>query len=419
MSRLSKHFVGEKVKALCFVKDVRSSEAHEQYEFLPLVAAGGWDTEVNHVTLHLPILPTRDESELRREFGRIVEEPRPCELSQVAEVVHHGDVNALQFVATKGENLLFTASSNGSVFCFRVSDSSSPNANGMSDEIPVATSDSPLAPFAIPQWENLFHGSAVTCLDASESKTSLVAASESGGVAWLRLDNAMSTDKIVNKDSSNLRINGIKVLGRDSIVATVGSAPGSQLRIWDIAANQSFPVMTASDSHMTTNLTTVETHPTRPELLITGSDDGRVSFWDQRRLDAPFRTESKHQRAVRALKLHSASPRYLYSGGDDATVLSWDFHHGRHPRDAVEYDKHALYSSSSTSIVSHDRSGLSNGSSNHSAAGGVQVQPMASGFLPWNAVDLHAESDTLVAGSDAQSILVVQHASKFQQELMA
>lgn len=50
MSRVSTHFVGEKVKALCFVKDVRSSEAHEQFEFLPLVAAGGWDSEVRALT---------------------------------------------------------------------------------------------------------------------------------------------------------------------------------------------------------------------------------------------------------------------------------------------------------------------------------------------------------------------------------
>lgn len=46
MSRSSTHFVGEKVKALCFVKDVRSSEARDQFEFLPLIAAGGWDNEV-------------------------------------------------------------------------------------------------------------------------------------------------------------------------------------------------------------------------------------------------------------------------------------------------------------------------------------------------------------------------------------
>lgn len=52
-----------------------------------------------------------------------------------------------------------------------------------------------------------------------------------------------------------------------------------------------------SSPHTGSILTSVETHPTRPELLITGADDGRVSLWDQRRLDAPFRTEAKHQRA--------------------------------------------------------------------------------------------------------------------------
>lgn len=49
---------------------------------------------------------------------------------------------------------------------------------------------------AIPQWENVFGGSPVTCLDASESKSTLVAASEAGGVAWLKLDHAMSVSKI-------------------------------------------------------------------------------------------------------------------------------------------------------------------------------------------------------------------------------
>ncbi|GAB9462785.1 hypothetical protein Gpo141_00000268 [Globisporangium polare] len=405
MSRSSTHFVGEKVKALCFVKDVRSSEARDQFEFLPLIAAGGWDNEVNHVALHLPILPTRDESELYREFGH-QEEIRACELSQVAEAPHHGDVNALQFVATKGENLLFTASSSGSVLCYRVSDTSA--ANGMSDDADFGSSivaDTPLSSFAIPQWENLFRSSPVTCLDVSESKATIVAASESGGVAWLKLDHAMSVNKIVSKGSSKLAINGIKVLGQDSIVATVGSAPGSQLRIWDIASNQSFPVIAASDPQVGAILTSVETHPTRPELLITGSDDGRVCFWDQRRLDAPFRTETKHQRAVRALKLHSASPRFLFSSGDDSTVLSWDFHHGGRVRDAVEYDKHAT-------------AGTSNGfrsSVEPQQPASLQVEPVAGGFLPWNAIDVHAESDTLVAGSDAQSVLIVQNASKLQQ----
>ena len=129
-------------------------------------------------------------------------------------------------------------------------------------------------------------------------------------------------------------------------------------------------------------LTSVATHPTRPELLITGADDGRVCFWDQRRLDSPFRTESKHQRAVRALQV-------LYSAGDDSNVLAWDFHHGRAQREPVAYDQLP----------------------GTAAAAALQVQPVVSDFFAWNALDVHADADLVVAGGDAQSIVLVQNAS--------
>ena len=70
---------------------------------------------------------------------------------------------------------------------------------------------------------------------------------------------------------------------------------------------------------------------------------------------------------------------------------------------AVEYDKHATGGFRNSAPHTTDQSAM------------LQVEPVAGGFLPWNAIDLHAESDTLVAGSDAQSILIVQHASKVQQ----
>lgn len=177
-------------------------------------------------------------------------------------------------------------------------------------------------------------------------------------------------------------------------------------------------------THASGILTSLEVHPTRPELLITGAEDGRVCFWDQRRLDSPFRTERQHQHAgkpmrrstlfalqtadvfgflVRALQLHTTAPRFLFSAGDDNIVNAWDFHNGRRPRDPVVYDPLEV--------------AADNGHVNAQASSGLQVQPVASGFLPWNAMALHAESDTLIAGSDAQSILVLQNASKLPQQL--
>ncbi|EEY64692.1 uncharacterized protein PITG_16121 [Phytophthora infestans T30-4] len=370
MSRsVSRHFVTEKVRALCVVSDVlyASETLQEEYEVLPLVATGGWDNETNHVSLHLPVRPTRDEHELRKERGE--DDVRPCELNTLAEEEHAGDANALQFVATRGENLLISASSAGGVFAFRVSSSAGDDEAAMTD----GDSAKPLTAFTVQQWEQVFAGTAATCLEVSENRTSIVTASAGGALAWLKLDDTVSVEKIEIKDTSRLPINAVKFMGRDTVVATVGSLPGSQLRVWDLAANNKFPIATCVDI-----LTTLETHPTRPEMLITGGDDGSVRFWDRRKLDAPFRTEGYHHRAVRALKLHSASPRNLFTGGDDAVVNCWDFHHGRSPRDP----------------------------------GGLQVQPIVSGSQPWNALAIHAESDTLVAGSDAQSVVIIQHVSK-------
>ncbi|KUF78728.1 Nucleoporin Nup43 [Phytophthora nicotianae] len=398
---VSRHFVAEKVKALCVVSDVRyaSETLQEEYELLPLVATGGWDNETNHVSLHLPVRPTRDERELRREFGRGEGDARPCELSTLAEVEHEGDVNALQFVSTRGENLLISASSAGGIFAFRVSSSAGDDGASMTD----GDSAKPLDAFSVPQWEQVFAGTAATCVEVSENRTSLVTASAGGALAWLKLDDAVSIEKIENKDTSRLPINAVKFLGRDSVVATAGSTPGSQLRVWDLSVNNQFPVTTCGAPSTRSILTTLETHPTRPELLITGADDGSISFWDRRKFDAPFRTEGYHQRAVRALKLHSASPRYLFTGGDDAVVNCWNFHHGRNPRNPVEYERYSESSGASSS------NGFSKG------LGGLQVQPIVSGSLPWNALAVHAESDTLVAGSDAQSVMIVQQVSKWKQ----
>ncbi|KAK1931688.1 Nucleoporin Nup43 [Phytophthora citrophthora] len=400
------HFLAEKVKAVCVVSDVRyaSETLQEDYDVLPLVATGGWDNETNHVSLHLPVRRAHDERELRKEFGRGEGDAHPCELSTLAEAEHEGDVNALQFVASRDENLLVSASSAGGVYAYRVS-SSAGEDEAMSD----ADSSKPLSAFAVPQWEKVFAGSAATCVEVSDNRMTLVTASASGALAWLKLDEVMSVEILENKDTSRLPINAVKFLGQDSVVATVGSTPGSQLRIWDITANNQFPVMSCADPSSRSILTTLETHPTRPELLITGADDGRVEFWDRRKLEEPLRTEAYHQRAVRALKLHSASPRYLYTGGDDSVVNCWDFHHGRNPRDAVEYERYSG-PAGNQNLTPFASLGTSNGFSK-----GLQVQRLCSGTLPWNALAVHAESDTLVAGSDAQSLVIVQQVSKWKQ----
>lgn len=69
---VSTHITAEKIKALCFLKDVASaaSDADAQRDLLPLIASGGWDNATaNHLALHVAVLPSRDENALRNEFA--------------------------------------------------------------------------------------------------------------------------------------------------------------------------------------------------------------------------------------------------------------------------------------------------------------------------------------------------------------
>ncbi|CEG46207.1 Nucleoporin [Plasmopara halstedii] len=393
---VSKHFVAEKVKALCVLRDASnaSETLQENCDVLPLIATGGWDTETNHVSLHLPVRTTRSERELCSEFSRGEVDTRPCELNTLTEVVHVGDVNALQYVATRGENLLISASSAGGIFAYRVS-SNAEDYTAMSN----GDINKPLAAFVVPQWESVFSGTAATCLDVSEYQTSLVAASANGALAWLKLDDVATVQLFENQGKSKLPINGVKFLGRDSIVASVGSSPGSQLCVYDFSSSNKRPITTCGD-YPSKIFTTLETHPTRPEVLITGSDDGSVNFWDRRRTDKPFSSETYHQKAIRALKLHYSSPQYLCTGGDDAVLNRWALNHSYNSREFPDYNGSASTQKSTVSGGYLEERGES------------QVQRIHIGTQPWNAMAIHPGSDTLFAGSDAQSVVIVQQMSK-------
>lgn len=112
---------------------------------------------------------------------------------------------------------------------------------------------------------------------------------------------------------------------------------------------------------------------------------------------------------MRSIKLHNGSPRYLFSASDDGLVKCWDFHHGRRDNDPVEYERRSLNAASAQNGFGKHFDGLE--------VDGLAVKRIADGPLPWSALTIHAESDTLVAGSDAQSLVIVQGASKVMADV--
>ena len=45
-SLISKHFVGEKLQSVCFLKQSRYANSHTNGTALPIVATGSWDSSV-------------------------------------------------------------------------------------------------------------------------------------------------------------------------------------------------------------------------------------------------------------------------------------------------------------------------------------------------------------------------------------
>ena len=111
------------------------------------------------------------------------------------------------------------------------------------------------------------------------------------------------------------------------------------------------PLSSSFSCSSTGAFTCLASHPTRPELLLTGSNEGYVALWDRRVLgNGAIRTERKHKKAstslncatklmylllVRSLKFHDTSPGFVYSCGDDNVVLRWDFNAKKSPLDKV------------------------------------------------------------------------------------
>ena len=108
--------------------------------------------------------------------------------------------------------------------------------------------------------------------------------------------------------------------------------------------------------------TSTQVHPTRPELIYTGDDQGVVSIWDRRKGNLPLWQQAQHQAWIRQIRLDTSRPKSLYTASDDGRILYWTL--------------------SSIPTDMYDTSPQ------------VNIRPLVSTVLPWNAVDLHSHSKT-------------------------
>ncbi|EQC40657.1 hypothetical protein SDRG_01735 [Saprolegnia diclina VS20] len=357
-------YVGRKVRAVKFLHGAKGAACLEGDDYAsPLVVAGSYDSQENALTVLFPQMPTSDQMDLADEFHA----SSKTEIVELCSLKHEGDVTSLGFLSLNNSDFVISGSSNGSIYC---------------TNIVKADPSLALKHVAIPQWENLTAGS-ITSLDVDTTTASIVASSECGQAAWANL-NRLDDIRVIDVDG--WAIHDVKMLGVDTYIAMAGSNPSGQLQLWDLKTNANFPIATCADGNGA--FTSLATHPTRPELLLTGSHDGWLSIWDRRMLaNGAVRSERKHKKPIRSIQCHPSAPRFIYTASDDNTVNVWDFHASKKPTDKIEYQTHARVD-------------------------GLVVEPLIRGCAAWNTLDVDGDSDTLIAGSDNHSISLVENVSK-------
>ncbi|ETW08247.1 hypothetical protein H310_00884 [Aphanomyces invadans] len=358
-------YVGQKVRAVKFLQGAKGAACLEGDECaVPLLVAGGYDSSDTAISLLFPQMPTADHMDLADEFGN----EASTEIVELCSLEHAGDVTSLGFLSLANNDFVVSGSSNGSLYVSS-----------------IIKSDASLAlkSVAIPQWEHLSLGS-LAGIDVDSPSASIVAACESGQVVWANLDRPRS---VLVLDLDEWATHDVKMLGIETHIALACANPRQPLQLWDLKASHDKPVSTSGAAGSA--YTCLAAHPTRPELLLAGTKDGSLTLWDRRFLgNGALRTECRHKKAVRSVKWHDAKPGFVFTASDDHTVLSWDFYagNGSPSSDKVDYER-------------------------HSRDGGVTVTTVANGILPWNTLDVDGVSDTLIAGSDNHSVVLVDCAT--------
>ena len=120
----------------------------------------------------------------------------------------------------------------------------------------------------------------------------------------------------------------VKFLKDPNRLVVVGNRPKVDLEIWDILASNHAPmqiVAGSSNSGGDYGSNCVCTHPTRPEIVVTGHSNGGIKVWDVRKQHTPLlKSAVGHMLDVWDVKFHPQNPSLLFSTGEDGNVLRWD-----------------------------------------------------------------------------------------------
>jgi len=348
---------------------IRWRPSHSSLKQADTFVTGSWDDQENKVCVWQ--IPTSKEKS-------------DCDDLTVddlllSEQVHAGDVTDLQFI---NQDNFITGSSNGSITQFKLSN---------------------LQSWVLAQkWENVhtFPTSPCTCSGVSSLGDNIVSVGEDGRIAFIKISRK-EPDRIIDKADSCSLTSVDYVKHHEVITANMRG----QLKIWDTRSQTDKPSRIFHVSGDVVSVQCVTHHPTQPQVIATGQEDGMLCIWDMRHDKNPVTLLQAHNGPVMEVKFHPTSPDHLFTCSIDGSVWHWDG--TALSEQAVQAPKHR--GAGKENEVPNEAGRVSNPWLQCDAAKHrLDIYSLIpSSHLPINSLDV--DGNTLLCGSDNEALYMVKN----------
>jgi len=156
---------------------------------------------------------------------------------------------------------------------------------------------------------------------------------------------------------------------------------GGGLLTFDPRVQSAKPVYKCKDTKKAQCVTSLSVHPDRPNMAATGTAEGYISVWDVRLFSKPTCTFKLHSSTVWDLAFIPSTPTLMVSCSEDGSVQLCNFNSDGGDPIKVDYSNAQLDNLSTSAMF---------GSS-----------------LGVNSIDIDAESNSIVCGTDGEELLIL------------
>ena len=170
--------------------------------------------------------------------------------------------------------------------------------------------------------------SAIYGLDIFEDYNRVASVTEGGALDLAVVRPTGFSTPWSNSTTSCAAYNDVKFLKDPNKIIVVGNKPKVDLEIWDVLASNHAPMQVLSSNSSNNNSfgnNCICTHPTRPEIVVTGQSNGGIKIWDIRKQNTPLlKSMIGHTLDIWDMKFHPQNPSLLLSIGQDGNILRWN-----------------------------------------------------------------------------------------------